>query len=190
MTVPEDHMSVVGVGSTMDIKAFLSVVSNVSSRSSVPRNSLEVLVSVWSSSSGNTNSETLSLLVGNDVVSSGPGSDGLGSPVESEPLFVVLWVVVSNSESILMSTDVLVPEEGSVSWHSGFNLELNTVGEWVSWVSVSNSINVPGLVETIMAIPEDNVSMVMVVSTMYIKALVGNVSNVSSWSTEESHLLV
>jgi len=98
----------------VNIEALSSVVSNVSSRSVVPSDSLEVLVFVWSDGSGDANSEFVTLLVGNDVVSSSPGSDGLGSRVESVPLLVVLRVVVSDSQSELVAANVLVPEEGSV----------------------------------------------------------------------------
>jgi len=102
----------------VNVETLLSVVSDVSSGSIVPSDSLEVLVSVWSDGSGNANSELVTLLVSNDVVSSSPGSDGLGSRVEGVPLLVVSRVVVSDSQSELVAANVLVPEEGSVGWHS------------------------------------------------------------------------
>ena len=48
----------------------------------------------------------------------GKGSDSLGSPVEDKPLSSVSWVVVLDSESVLLGTNVLMPEEGSVRSHS------------------------------------------------------------------------
>jgi len=61
-----------------------------------------VITGVWSDGSSNTDSVSGSLLVGKSVVSLLPGSDGLGSSVEGEPLFPVSWVVVSDSESVLV----------------------------------------------------------------------------------------
>lgn len=43
----------------------------------------------------------------------GSSSDRSGSPVEHEPLLVVVWVVVLDSESILMGSDVLSVEQSS-----------------------------------------------------------------------------
>jgi len=189
MAVPEDNMSVVSVRSTMNVKTFLSVVSDVSVSTVVPSDSLEVLVGVLSDSGSDSNSELVTSLVGDDVASSSPSSDSLGSRIEGPPLLVVLWVVISDSESVLVSSNMLVPEEGSVRGHSRLDLELNTITKWVWWVSVTDSINVPSLVGTIVALPPDNVSVVRVVSTMNIKALVVSVSNVSSATSEESHLL-
>jgi len=57
-------------------------------------------------------------LVSNSIVSSGPGSDSLSSPVEGPPLSVVQWIVSSDSKSELVSTNVLMPEESSSVWHS------------------------------------------------------------------------
>jgi len=57
------------------------------------------------------------------------------SSVEDEPLSVILWVVVSDSQSILISTDVFFPEEGSMRLHLGLYLELDSITEWVSGVS-------------------------------------------------------
>ena len=119
MAVPEDDMSVVGVGSTMDIEALSSVVLEVSVVSTNPSDlNGVVLGSHWSDDGGNSNSESGSLLVSKDMGSLGPGSDGVGSSPESEPLLVILWFVSSDSESELVSTNVLMPEERSVLLHS------------------------------------------------------------------------
>jgi len=117
VAVPEDNVSVVVVVSTVNVQTFSTVVSNVSSGSTVPGESLVDLGSPWSDSSSNSDPVTLSLLVGNGVVSSGEGSDSSGSGIEDEPLLVVPWGVVSDSKSVLVSTNVLGPEEGSSGWH-------------------------------------------------------------------------
>jgi hypothetical protein len=113
VAVPEDNMSHVVVSGSVNIQALLSVVSQVSESSSVEGNLLVNLGSPWSHNSSDSDSESLSVLVGNGVTLVGEGSDGSSSSVEDEPLSVVLWVVVSDSESVLVSTDMLMPEEGS-----------------------------------------------------------------------------
>ena len=87
VAVPEDHVSVVSVGSTVDVKTFSSIVLEVSVCTLNPSDLNGVVVgSHWSDSGGNSNSESLSKLVSENVGSLGPGSDGVGSLVESEPL--------------------------------------------------------------------------------------------------------
>ena len=87
VAVPEDDMSVVGVGSTVDIEALSSVVLEVSAVAIDPSDSVLVKTLVWSGSSSNSDSEVLTKLVSNAVSSLRPGSDGLGSSVEGPPLF-------------------------------------------------------------------------------------------------------
>ena len=118
VAIPVNDMSVVVIVSTVDIQTFSTVVSNVSSRSVEPSDSLVDSSRVWLDVSSNTNSPVLSSLVRDSITSSSPGSNGLGSSVEGPPLLVVRWVVVLDSESELVSSDVLVPEESSVVEHS------------------------------------------------------------------------
>jgi len=59
-------------------------------------------------------------------------------------------------------------------------LELDSITKWVWWVSVSNSVNVPALVGTVMALPPDDVSVMGVVVSVNIEALVPGVSDISS----------
>lgn len=80
----------------------------------------------------------------------------------------------------LVSTDVLVPEEGSVAWHLGSDLELSAVVDWLRWVFNTLLIKVPSLVETIVAVPEDHVSVVRVVTSMDVQAFTSIVSDISS----------
>jgi len=76
-------------------------------------------------------------------------------------------------------TDVLVPEKRSVI-QSGSNLELQTIVKWVPWVSDSLLVDVPALVKAIMAVPPSSHSVVVVSSSMDIKALSSVVSDGSS----------
>ena len=162
VAVPEDNMSVVTVVSTMNIEALATVVSDVSSVSRVPLDSLSVVSSPWSHGGGNSDSEASSLLVGNHEASLVEGSDGLSSSVEGEPLLVLGWVVVSDSESELVSSDVLVVEEGSVVWHHRSDLELDTGSQWVLWIVNSSSVDPPSLVGVVVALVPDDVSVVSV----------------------------
>jgi len=71
-----------------------------------------------SDDSSSVDVELLTILVGNDEGSSSQGSDGLGSSIEDEPLLLVVWVVPVHSKSVLVATNVLVPEQRLVCWHS------------------------------------------------------------------------
>jgi hypothetical protein len=190
VAVPEGNMSVLVVVVSVYVQALSSNVSDVSVLAVEPEGSDGVVVLVLSHSSGTSNVELVSSLVGNSKVSSGPGSDSLGSPVEGPPLSVVEWVVSSDSKSELVSTNVLMPEEGSSVWHSGLDLELNSVGKWVSWVLSSSGVNVPGLVQSVVTVEEDGVSVMVIVSSVDIEALSSQVSDVSSGSSVEEDLLV
>ena len=67
--------------------------------------------------SSNSDSVFVSLLIRDYKSSVISRSDGSGSLVEDEPLLDALWVVVSNSESVLISTNMLMSEESSVLFH-------------------------------------------------------------------------
>jgi len=93
----------------VDIEASLSHISNVSVVSIEPSDLLELFSSVWSGNSSVVEVVPVvtTVLDGDNEVSVGPGSDGSGSPVEDPPLFVVVWVVVLDSQSVLARSDVL-----------------------------------------------------------------------------------
>ena len=96
-------VSVMRVVSRDNMKTSLSHISNVSSGSSEPSDLLERVSSEWSD---NTSIVVVCPVVsivlnGDSHVSVGISSDGSGSPVEDEPLSVVVWIVVVDSESIL-----------------------------------------------------------------------------------------
>ena len=79
VAVPEDDVSMVGVGSTVDIEALSSVVLDVSVVTVNPSNLLSVQSSVWLDVGSNSNSELVSSLVRDGIVSSREGSDGVRS---------------------------------------------------------------------------------------------------------------
>lgn len=133
VAVPEDNMVMVVVSVSMNIQALAWNVSKVSSITSIVGNSLLWLTSVLSNDSGSVNVESLSLLVRDSIVSSSVSSDGSGSSVEYPPLLVVPWLMILDSQSVLMSSNMLMPEEGSVSTHSRSDLESDSVIEWLSW---------------------------------------------------------
>jgi len=97
--------------------------------------------------------------------------------------------VVLDSNSELVSSDMLSVDKGSLASHLRSDLESHFVGKWLSWVSESSLVNVPSLVEAVVAVPEDNMSIVVVVSAVNVEALSTVVSNVSSRSSVPSHLL-
>jgi len=173
----------------MDIKALSAVVLEVSSGSVVPSDSVLVEAFVWSDVGSDSDSEVVSELVTNAVSSSAPGSDSLSSGIEGPPLLFVGWVVVLDSESELVSANVLVPEESSVSAHSGLDLELDTAGHWLFWVCVGLEVNHPSLVGAVVALVPDGVSVLRVRVSVNIEASLSHVSNVSSGSVEPSDLL-
>jgi hypothetical protein len=173
----------------MNIKTLVSIISDVSSGSTVPLNSLEVLTSPWPHGCSNTDSELVALLVSKDVRSSCPSSNGPGSRVEEEPLSVVFRVVVSDSKTELVSSNMLIPEECSVVSHSALDLELDSISKWLRWISDSLEVDVPCLVETVVARPEGSPLVVDISSSPDINALVDWVSDVLSASSLEEYLL-
>jgi hypothetical protein len=133
----------------MDIEALAIDISDVSDFTSIESDSLLRFILIISD---NSVVAIVSVVVaaqfldGDDVVSIGVGSHGLGSPVEHEPLLVVLWLGVLDSESVVVFSNVFMPEEGSVRGHSGLDLEPDSVLQWVSWEWSSSSVDEPSLV--------------------------------------------
>ena len=116
-----DEVGVVSISSTLNVEAD-SLGSNSSqsvvldgSSGSGPVKSLPELVGVWSSNSLDVVSSSLTLLDGDGVSSVDNRSDGLSSEVEGPPLSSVGVDIVSDSESVLSSSDVLV---GPDDWSS------------------------------------------------------------------------
>jgi len=103
----------------MNIKASYTNISDVSSASIEPSDSLDGLSLISS------NNSSISIVVPvivvildrNGKVSISLSSNGSGSPVEDPPLFDVLWEVVSDSESVVVSSNVFVIENSLVSLH-------------------------------------------------------------------------
>lgn len=65
---------------------------------------------------------------------------------------------------------MFVPSDSSVSSHLRFDLESKSISKWISWEVNTFLIDVPGLVQSIVALPVDNMSVVAVVVSMNIKA--------------------
>lgn len=194
--VPVD-MSVVGVGVSVNVEASSSLISDSSSVRAEPSESLELIVVSEVSHNGGV---AIMVPVSSSVLDrDGPssvtlGSDGSGSPVEDKPLLDVPWGIVSDSQSVLVSTNVFMPEECSSSLHCGFDLESNSVSEWESWELDTLSINIPSLMFSVRADVEDKI-VVHKVSTsastrLSFEALTGSVSDVSTSSSPEGDLLV
>jgi hypothetical protein len=86
---------------------------------------------------------------------------------------------------------VLMVEQGSSALHLGLDLESLSISDWVSWEGSRSGVDGPSLVGVVVASPPGNVSVVRVASSVNIKALSWDVSDVSSVSSVEgSHLSV
>lgn len=115
----EGDSSIILVGISVGDQAVSSRVSEVHGSSTEVGELLEVLVSPWSDVSISVLDELLAILVANSIVSSSPGSNGVSSSVEYEPLSVFTWKGGSESEFILMRSSVLVVMiDSSVTGHS------------------------------------------------------------------------
>lgn len=97
-----------------------------------------------------------SLLDRNNEVSIGTSSNSLGSVVEDPPLFDIVWVVVSDSKSVLVRSNVFSVEKSSSCSQSRLDLELNSILQWVSWEVNSSSVKQPSLAGSVIAVLEDN----------------------------------
>ena len=104
----------------------------------------------------------------------------MSSRVKDKPLLVQRWKVVSDPESVLVRSNMLVPEQGSVGRHSRLDLELDSISEWVSWVVEWSSVNEEGLVCVVVANSESHVSRV--------PSCVHGIKAVSSWRSDVSNL--
>lgn len=124
-------------------------------------------------------------MVGKDQGLLGPGSNGVSSGVEGEPLSDVIWVVVLDSKSQLISTNGFTVVKGSVSCHSRLDLEFESVLQWEWWELDGLSIDPPGLIEAVVATPPDGVPLVNISSSMDIEALSSIVSYISELSNPE-----
>ena len=112
---------------------------------------------------------------------SSPGrSDRSGSSVEGPPLLVISWLVTLDSQVVSVTTIVVSDDESSSVSSVGSQLESDSISKWLGSVETSSLVDEPGLVKTVMAVPEDDVSVVSVGSTMDIEALSSVVLDVSS----------
>lgn len=118
MASPPDDVSVVRVGFSVNIKALSWDVSDVSDRTSIEGSSLVRLTNPLSDDSSSVDLESLSSLVGDGIVSFVNWSNGSSSSVKEPPLSDVPWLMVLDSESKLISTNMFMPEESSSVSHS------------------------------------------------------------------------
>ena len=100
------------------------------------------------------------------------------SGVELPPLAVVAWIVVSDPESELVSTDLLSPVECSVSLHPRLELELNFVFQRLLWILEGLLIKVPSLVQFLVASEPNKWLVVGIAAPLDIKAIVVTILDV------------
>lgn len=122
--------------------------------------------------------ELLTSLVGDGEVSLEVWSDSSSSAVKDPPLLLVKWHVVLDSQSVLVSTDVFVPEQGSTTAHLRSQLESDSVGNWLLWILSSLLVDPPGLVGSVVAIPEDDMSSLGIACPMDIETFLSIVLDV------------
>ena len=79
---------------------------------------------------------------------------------------------------------MLLNEQLSSAFQQRSDLELLAVLQRISWELNTSGVDGPSLIQTVMAVVEDSVSPMSVALSSNIKALVGNVSQVSEVSTE------
>lgn len=114
-------------------------------------------------------------------ISVGNPSNRFGSGIICEMLAIVIWVKVHNSDVLLVMSSVSPNAKCETSsLKLGSDCECDTVTSWPFWSIDAISVDVPGLVETVMASIEDNMSSMVVVISMDIKASYTSISNVSS----------
>lgn len=166
MTFPEVNMSSVVIMSAMNIKTLSSEVSQILAFSCKPQGFLVNLRFPVSYNSSDSNSELISSLIGDNLLSISSSTDGLGPVIEDEPLLVVPWRVVLDSKSVLMTTDVLAPEQCSVCAHLRLDLEPNSIPEWISWNMDSLSVDDPSLGWMVSTNPPGDSMVISVLPTM------------------------
>lgn len=182
VAVVPGNVHVLSLVVSSNVEALSSIVLDVSSGSTVPSDLIINLVSELSDDSSSVDVELLSILVSNHKVSSVEGSDSLGSSIENEPLVVVVWVVPVHSQSELVSTNMLREEQSLVGLESGSDLESNSRGKWLLWIVVSLSVNIPSLVSSVMAFVPDQMSVVLISSSVNVEASHTHISDVSNRS--------
>jgi len=178
------------VSHTCHVEAEACSVSDVSHSSHVEGSLAEVRLPVRSKDSSSANLVADSPLNGEDEVMLVPGPDGVRSGIKEPPLFVVKWVVVLESQLVLLLTDVFVVGNGSAATLSGLDLELLLVCNWVLGVHEVHLINVPLLVHTVVASPPDQVLVINVPVSSDINTLLAVVLDVLALAIVPNDALV
>lgn len=81
-------------------------------------------------------------------------------------------------QGVIVGSDVLVVRQGLSSGHSGSDLELSAIWEWLSLIAASLLVDEPSLLEVVVAVLVINITCVVV--ALSIQALVSVVSDVPS----------
>lgn len=107
--------------------------------------------------------------------------------IKDKPLLVVPWGVVSDSESVLVMTKVLMSEQSSVGAHSGLDLELDSILKWIAlWDFDSLGVDVPFLASVVLVPPPGHGSSVTVLEAVWGKDDVAPVLDVLASVVEGS----
>jgi len=118
-------VSSVNVVVRLNSQALETIVSDGSSASVVPLDSLGVLASPLSRDNVLVDSEVI-VVSRDDISSSVELSDSLSSRVECPPLSSSIWVVILDSQVESVGSEMLSSVEGSVECHSVSDLEFDT----------------------------------------------------------------
>lgn len=97
----------------------------------------------------------------------------------------VVWVVVSDSKSVLMSSEMLHIDKSSLRLNLRLDLELGSILEWVFWEVNTFGADLPTLSSFVIAVDPSNLSVVDVNSTLNLQASSTWVSQVSGLSWVE-----
>jgi len=187
---PGDDVVVVGVTASRDVNALLSWVDELAS-ALVP--SPLLVLSVEGSDNQVDVAGSLVLVAPSEsdgVVPSAGLSDGLGSAIEDEVLVVAGWVELSHPDDPLVASDVVDDLHGSLGSHSGSDVELDVVPQWVAGSERSLDEDGPSLVPSVVAAPGEDVVVVGVSASGDVHALADSVLEVPSVSSDVSPSLV
>jgi len=124
-------------------------------------------------------------------------SDGSSSSVKDEPLSPVPWLMPSDSKMVLTVANVSSRIHVQGSGWSQLSSELEESAIWNWWFlplnnnsEVSSLNNRPTLIGSVVAVPEDNMASVVVVTSMDIQTLTSIISDVSSVTSIDSDSLI
>jgi hypothetical protein len=191
VAVPPSNLLVHSVVvSSPDVKALASCELDVLSFSWEVSELLVSLVSEWSDDSPLSNSVSSSVLVGDGVVSLFVPSDRFSSGIIDPPKSVIPGWASSDSESISVGdSGCLVSEEGSSAVVDS-DSELLSSLVWELWLNSGAGVESPSLVESVVALPPDEMLVLTISISGDIKAPFVSVSDSSSRSIDSDDLVL